>query len=190
MSLTRVEAVVISGSIPVNAPRDIYVKMVKMAKEKGVPAFMEVRDPYIITLYENDAMPDVIKPDFRASHTLLGKDLKTLEDFVSAGKELLKTGAKLAVLSYFIDKDVLVLDEASYIIGPTIEIDYSHLLGTGDTYVAGMVYKYLQGERDMLEIGKFGYVAALASTRTAEKELPSLDEIETFMQYFEIERVG
>lgn len=190
MSLARVEAVVISGSIPSNAPKDIYVKMVRMAKEKGLPVFMEIRDPHISTLFENDAMPDVIKPDFRAKHVLLGRELETLEDFITGGRELLRAGAKLAVLSYFIDKDVLVTDNEVAVVGPTVEIDYSHLLGTGDTYVAAMVYKYLMGERDMLEIGKYGYVAALAKTKKAKKEMPSLDEINEFMKYFKFERVG
>ncbi len=189
MSVSRVEAVVISGSVPPNLDPDVYVELVRIAREKDVPVFMEIRDKFIVSLHESGTMPFMIKPDFRAENVLLKRELKDLEDFVEAGKELVRSGSKLAVLSYYVDRDVIVTEDGVWLIGPKFEIDHSHLLGTGDTYVAAMVYKYLQGERDLVEIAKFGYVAALAKTKKARKELPTLDEIDSMMDSFVLERV-
>ncbi len=189
MSLSRVEAVVISGSIPECLRSEVYVKLVRMAKEKGVPVFMETRDRHIKVLYEEDSLPLVVKPDFRAEYQLLGREISKVDEFVEAGKELIKRGSELVVMSYQVDKDIIVTENGAWLVRPKCEVDVSHVLGTGDTYVAGMVYKFLSGERDMFEIAKFGYVAALSKTKKAKKELPTLQEIEEFMDKFVVERV-
>ncbi len=189
MSLSRVETAVISGSVPSNLKPDVYVPMVEMAKERGVPLFMEIRDMFIMEMYERGTLPDFLKPDFRAKNVLLRRELKELEDFIEAGKELVRKGVKLVVLSYYVDKDVIVTEDGVWLISPTVEVYHSHLLGTGDTYVAAMVYKFLTGEKSLLEIASFGYAAALAKTKKAKKELPSLEEIDETLNSYKVERV-
>ncbi len=189
MSLSRVEVVVISGSIPESLTSDVYVKLVKIAKDKGKVVFMETRDKHISVLHKEGAIPDVVKPDFRMEYRLLGKDLKELNDFIEQGKRLLDSGAKLVVLSYHVDKDIIVTEDGAWIIKPKIGVDISHILGTGDTYMAAMVYRHLSGVGDMLDIGRFGYLAALAKTKKACKEPPSLEEIDGFSDKYVLERV-
>jgi len=190
MTLSRVEVVVISGSIPMNAPDNLYPMFVKEALKRGKAIFVETTNKNLTALYESNVMPTVVKPDLRAGNHLLGKDLKSLEDFVEAGKKLLNVGAKLVVLSYHIDSDIIITEDGVWMISPTVEIDYSHLLGTGDTYTAAMVYKYINGERDLVEIGKFGYIAALAKTKKLRKELPTLQEVGEYRDKYEIKKVG
>jgi len=190
MTLSRVETVVISGSIPINAPDDLYPTFVKEALKRGKTVFVETTNKNLTALYKSGVMATVVKPDLRAGNYLLGKDLKTLEDFVEAGKKLLSVGAKLVVLSYHVDSDVIITEDGVWMISPTVDIDYSHLLGTGDTYTAAMVYKYINGERDLVEIGKFGYIAALAKTKKLRKELPTLQEVEEYNDKYEIKKVG
>ncbi len=190
MSLTRVRAVVISGSVPPNLDSDIYIKMVNLAKEKEIPVFMEVTDKHVTAFYNNGIMPFVIKPDLRARNVILGQEVNSVAEFVQMGKELIKMGAKLVILSYHVDRDIIITGDGAWLISPTVEVDFSHLLGTGDAYVAGMVYKYLEGEKDLLEIGKFGYITALAKTTKVKKEIPTLDEIEFFKDKYELEKVG
>ncbi len=189
MSLSRVEAVVISGSVPANLGPDVYVPMVEMSKEKNVPLFMEIRDIFIKEMYERGVLPNFLKPDFRSQNVLLGEELDEFDDFVRAGKELINRGTEMVVLSYRIDKDIVVTKNGIWLISPKIEVNHAHLLGTGDTYVAAMVYKFIMGERDLLEIASFGYTAALAKTRKAQKELPTLEEIEEIANMYTIERV-
>ncbi len=189
MSLSRVEVVVISGSIPESLTSDVYVELVKIAKEKGKTIFMETRDKHISVLYNKGAVPDFIKPDFRMEYSLLGKELKDLDDFISQAKKLIDAGAKLAVLSYQVDKDIIVVKDGAWIIKPKVGVDISHVLGTGDTYTAAMVYRYLNGVGDALDIGRYGYIAALAKTKKARKDPPTLEEIEEFADKYVLERV-
>ncbi len=189
MSLSRVELVVISGSVPESLGSDVYVKLVRVAREKGKTVFMEVRDRHISTLYENDALPDVIKPDFRMEYRLLRKSLETTDDFIEQAKKLIERGSKLVVLSYQVDKDLIVTSDGVWLIKPKVGVEISHILGTGDTYMAAMVYRYLSGIRDMLDVGRFGYIAALAKTKKAKKKPPSLQEIEEFSDKYILERV-
>ena len=190
MTLSRVEVVVISGSIPMNAPDDLYPMFVKEALSKGKVIFVETTDKNLTTLYKSGVMPTVVKPDLRAGNYLLGKELENLEDFVEAGKKLLGCGAKLVVLSYHVDSDIIMTEDGVWMISPTVEIDYSHLLGTGDTYMAAMVYDYINGEKDLVEIGKFGYIAALAKTKKLRKELPTLQEVREYNDKYAIKKVG
>ena len=187
MSLSRVELVVISGSIPESLTSEVYVELVKIAKERGIPIFMETRDKHIRVLYENGVVPEVVKPDFRMEYQLLGEDIKEIDDFTRQGKKLLEAGSKLVVMSYQVDKDIVVTEDGAFMFRPSIPVDISHVLGTGDTYVAAMVYKYLKGEKDMRKIAEYGYVAALSKTRKAKKELPTLEEIEEFMDKYVVE---
>ena len=189
MSLSRVEVVVISGSMPESLTSDVYVKLVKIAKEKGKTIFMETRDKHISVMYREGVIPDFVKPDFRMEYSLLGEELKELDDFISQGRKLIEAGAKLVVLSYQIDKDIIIVEDGAWIIKPKVGVDISHVLGTGDTYTAAMVYRYLNGVGDALDIGRYGYVAALAKTKKARKEPPSLQEIEEFSDKYVLERV-
>ncbi|QTA38290.1 1-phosphofructokinase family hexose kinase [Thermosipho ferrireducens] len=181
------EVIVISGSVPLGIPNSVYGELTKIAQKLGKKVFWEARDP-IIMESTKISVPYILKPDMRNKKVLLGKELVSQKDYIEAGKELVSMGVKMAVISYEIEYDIIVTSDGVWIISPTVEVEHSHLLGTGDTYMAAMVYKFLKGE-SLLEMAKFGYAAALAKTKYKAKETPPFKDIEEAFEHFKIERV-
>ncbi|MBT1247790.1 MULTISPECIES: PfkB family carbohydrate kinase [unclassified Thermosipho (in: thermotogales)] len=181
------DAVVISGSIPQGVPVQFYGDLTKIAKKHGKRVFWETRDEISRESIKIDA-PCIIRPDFRKDKVLFGKELESEQDYIDGGKELIRYGVKMAVLSYKIDYDIIVTSDGVWFIKPLVEIDHAHLLGTGDTYMAAMVYKCFETE-DLIEIAKFGYAAALAKTWYKAKVPPKFEDIEKASTMFKIERV-
>jgi len=183
----NVSMIVISGSIPVGVPNSVYGELTRIAKKHKKIVFWEAKDE-IVSESLKISPPLILKPDFRREKKLFGKKLESEQDYIEAGKEAIRHGVKMVVLSYKVDYDIIVTEEGVWLIRPTIEVEHAHLLGTGDTYMAAMVYKYLS-TNDLIEIAKYGYAAALAKTWYRSKVPPKLDDIEKAMEKFKIERV-
>ncbi|ABR30540.1 ribokinase [Thermosipho melanesiensis] len=181
------DAVVISGSISQGIPAQIYGDLTKIAKKYGKKVFWETRDNILRESLKIDS-PCILRPDFRKEQVIFGRELNSEQDYIDAGKELIRYGVKMAVLSYKIDYDIVVTSDGVWFIRPLVEVDHSHLLGTGDTYMAAMIYKYFETE-NLIEIAKFGYAAALAKTWYRAKVPPKYEDIEKALTMFKIERV-
>jgi len=188
MSLSRANCVVISGSIPIGVDEGIYAQLAGIAKEKDVCVFMEATNTLLTKAIKQNC-PDVVKPDLRGEQVVLDQKLEEFEDYVEAAEEIVNYGAKLAVLSYKIKNDIVATKEGIWLISMTVPLEESHLLGSGDAYVAGMVYHALRKKWDLLEMAKFGFSAAVAVTRKKSKEMPSIEDIEAERYSFTVERV-
>ncbi|HDG61806.1 MAG TPA: 1-phosphofructokinase family hexose kinase [Thermotoga sp.] len=188
MSLSRTNCVVISGSIPIGVDEGIYAQLSGMAKERNVCIFMEATNALLTKAIKQNC-PDVVKPDLRGEQIVLDQKLEEFEDYVEAAEEIVNYGARLAVLSYKIKNDIVATKEGIWLISMTVPLEESHLLGSGDAYVAGMVYHALRKKWDLLEMAKFGFSAAVAVTRKKSKEMPSIEDIEAERDSFTVERV-
>ena len=70
------------------------------------------------------------------------------------------------------------------------ELDESHLLGTGDAFIAAMIYDYLNSNSQLLDRAKFGMAAALAKTKYLKKEMPPLYDINKEIDNIQVERLN
>lgn len=187
LMVSKADAVVISGSIPQGVPKEIYGDLTKIALRHGKKVFWEVTDDILMESLKI-SVPYILRPDFRKDKVLFGKKLETQEDYIEAGKEAIKYGIKMVVLSYKIDYDIIVTSDGVWFLKPLIEVEHSHLLGTGDIYMATMIYKHFETD-DLVEIAKCGYAAALAKTRYKAKVPPTFEDIKKAFEQFKIERV-
>ncbi|MDK2840217.1 MAG: 1-phosphofructokinase [Thermosipho sp. (in: thermotogales)] len=183
----NVSLIVISGSVPGGVPNSIYGELTRIARKSNKIVFWEAKDEIVSESLKISA-PLILRPDFRREKRLFGNALNSEQDYIDAGKEAIRYGVKMAVLSYKIDYDIVVTEDGVWFIKPLVPIEHSHLLGTGDTYMAAMVHKYLK-TNDLIEIAKYGYAAALAKTWYKRKVPPKLSDIEKAMDKFKIERV-
>lgn len=187
--LSRAEVVVLSGSLPQGLTGEIYGRMAKMAKEKGRMVFFDMIDEFLTAALDT-SVPDIVKPDVRGSLTVLGERLEKLEDYVEAAANLVKRGCKLAVISYDVKNDVVATQDGVWLISSEERVEPENILGAGDAYVAGMVYKKLADRSaNLLDVAKFGYAAALAKTRKLPKEMPTYEEINAAFGSCKLERL-
>ncbi len=183
----KVKTVVISGSVPKGVPYSIYGELTKIAKKYRKIVFWEARDEII---YESIkvAFPDVLKYDMRRSEKILGKILTSEQEYVQAAKDFIKQGASLVILSYKTIHDFIATADGVWKFSPKIEIDHSYLLGSGDNFVAAMVYAQLNGNC-CIDMARYGYAAAVANASYIGKEPPTLSQIEEYLGNIITERV-
>lgn len=187
--LARANCVVISGSLPLGVNEEVCAELVRMAKESGATVFVELVPSIVEKMLLAGYAPDVVKLDLRESgQTFFSRKLETFEVHVEIAEEI-ASKSKLAILSYEVKNDIVALDGEVWMITAREEIDLSHTLGAGDAYVAGMVYYFLKHGLKPLEMAKYGFAAALASTRMKEKTWPTLEAIERELSFFDLERV-
>ncbi|AKI98127.1 1-phosphofructokinase family hexose kinase [Kosmotoga pacifica] len=188
VSLKRAECVVMSGSIPPGVPTDYYLKLGMLAKAAGKIVVSEAIGEHFEIAVKNGVFT-VAKPDLRSQNNYLGGNLNTLDDFVDAAMETVKLGSKMAILSYRIEGDVIATSEGVWMLKAKAHIERSHLLGTGDSFVAGVVYKLLKNKNEFLEAAKLGMAAAIAETKFIGKEFISIEDISKCTDAFEISRL-
>ncbi|MCD6159432.1 MAG: 1-phosphofructokinase family hexose kinase [Kosmotoga sp.] len=188
ISLKRAECMVFSGSIPPGVPADYCMELVKKAKDSGKMVISESTGDHFELAVKNGLLT-VVKPDLRSKKEYMGETLKSLEDYVKAAEETVKMGSKMAILSYEIEGDVVATSEGVWLLKAKEHIERSHLLGTGDSFVAGVVYRLLKNRKDLLEAAKWGMAAAIAETKFIGKEFISIEDVEMCTESFELSRL-
>lgn len=191
---TSSQIIVISGSVPLGVPLDIYGSLSRMAREKKNHVFMEARGKLLTQAIEQSC-PMVVRPDMRSDQKIMGQKVDTVDDYVRAGQEIIKHGAELVVISYKTLQDVIVTRDGSWIFSiKGEEVDFSHLLGTGDAFMAGMIYDFVKrptGQApDFLQMAHFGMAAALAKTHSIKKETAPIGEIQQTMDHIILEQLN
>ncbi len=187
--VSRTRVTVISGSVPVGVPLDTYAVLTEKAKENGNRVYLEARGQ-LLTNTVKKCCPNVVRPDMRSTNKIMGKEVKTLSEYIEAGQEIISYGAELVVISYQFKHDLIFTTQGAWIL--TVkegELDESHLLGTGDAYVAAMIHDYLTTDHSLLERAKYGMAAALAKTSYLKKEMPPLADIERNLNNIKIEKL-
>jgi len=187
--VSRTKTTVISGSVPLGIPLDIYADLTKIAQTNDNKVFVEARGQLLTNVVKKNC-PDVVRPDMRSTNKVMGKELTTLNDYIEAGKEIISYGAELVVISYKMKSDIIFTKEGAWLL--TImdeELDESHLMGTGDAYVTAMIHHYYEMEKDLVKTAEFGMAAALAKTKYLKKEMPPLSEINEAIQHIKTEKM-
>ncbi len=181
------DIVVMSGSVPKNTPHEIYGILTKIAKKYGKKVIWEVREEFIAEGLKV-AVPDMIKIDTRFSEKLYNVDFSNEKDYITSLKVIYNQGLEMLITSYKIVNNIVITKEGVWKLSPKVEIEIANLLGTGDTFVAGLVYALNLG-KCCIEMGKFGYAAAVAKTFRSRKEPPTLEEIQKTLEMVNVERI-
>src|SRR5947209_18671129 len=71
--LSEASWVSVSGSLPPGAPRDGYASLIRIARDRGVPAALDARPPALASAV--DAWPDLVKINVDEAAQLLGRDI-------------------------------------------------------------------------------------------------------------------
>jgi 1-phosphofructokinase len=175
--VNRSHTVLISGSVPFGISLEMYATLTEIAHAVSAEVYMEARGK-LLTYAVNENCPDIVRPDIRSDIRVLGKELETEKDYIEAGEKIIEKGAKLVVISYQTGSDFIFTRDGCWLLSIAEEkVEPSHLLGTGDTYIAAMIYYSKMIDADYFERAKFGMAAALAKTKYLWKQIPTIDEI-------------
>jgi 6-phosphofructokinase 2 len=159
-SLGRPEGVVISGSLPPGVHPEIYRKIIEMAKSRGAKVILDT---------DGDALrvgiqgcPEVIKPNVHELSRLVGKELKGMDEIVSAAQRVREQGTEIILVSMGARGILLVAEKEQYLASPP-KVEVKNTIGAGDSAVAGFVYGLVEG-KSLKEALTYAVAAGTATT--------------------------
>ena len=175
-----IEYLIASGSIPPNAPFDLYADISRIAKEKNIKFILDSSGKAFEKAAETGLF--LIKPNLREMSQLAGKEqISGLEQEEIAHKLISKGKAEIVVLSLGPRGAMMATsDFTEYVVPPTVKP--TSTVGAGDSMVAGIVLSLTRGE-DLKTALKWGVSAGTAATMTSGSELCRREDAERIFEW-------
>jgi len=158
------EIITISGSVPRGVDQTIYSQLIKIAKDKRKKVLLDTSG--ILLREALTAIPYVIKPNINELKTLLGIDIDSFEEVISAAKLLHSMGIDIVIVSLGKDGALVVCDEGIYR-GITPEIKVVNSVGCGDSMLAAFAVGLSRG-LSIVEMVKLSVAVSTANALTKE----------------------
>ena len=164
------DIVILSGSIPKNMDKDIYEKICKELKEKGITFIVDSTQELLMNVLKYN--PFLIKPNKEELEETLNCKISTKEDIVNAAKTLQKMGAQNVLVSLGNDGALLLTKEDETYYSKVPKGQVVNTVGSGDSMVAGFLAGYYQTQdyEYALKVGVAAGSATAFSIRLATKE--------------------
>lgn len=176
------DILVLSGTLPENAPHDFYARMIRRVRPLGV---FTVLDTANSALKEGViGKPNIIKPNIAELEELVDMKFETEEDIIKGGKVLIQKGIDEVLITlgkegaiYLSDNDILKIT--------TTDVEVLSTKGAGDAFVGGLAVGLVQG-KDTMERLRFASACATASVSLKGLETPTIEMIEAVLDDIEV----
>ena len=158
---------VLSGSLPRGVTPNLYGQLILAGREKGGFVLLDADGRALKESIEYH--PTAIKPNRFELSRLIGKDLESESDILSACEEIHERGIPYVLVSR--GKEGLILSTVERkvkAIAPPVEVEST--VGAGDSVVAGFVLAHARG-KDLTECVRLACAAGTATAQTPGTEL-------------------
>ncbi len=132
----EVALLVLSGSLPPGLPDDYYARLVRQAREAGVPAVVDSKGKALETALAE--APLVVKPNKVEAETLLGHRIDDVDDALRAAWALRRRGPHVVTLTLGAQGAVLVTEKGVWLAQAPRQ-DAVDTVGSGDAFVGGLI---------------------------------------------------
>jgi 6-phosphofructokinase 2 len=168
------DVVAIGGSIPLGVSPEIYRKIISLVKKCQAKVVLDVDGEALRQGIK--AHPNVIKPNIHELSELAGRELKGLDDVVSAARSINQQGVEIVLVSMGAKGILLVSDGQQYLAVPP-NVNVESTIGAGDSSVAGFVSGLVQG-KDLKQCLIYAVAAGTATTLRQGTALCQKDDFE------------
>ena len=168
------ELVAIGGSIPLGVSPEIYRKIINLVKRCQAKVVLDVDGEALRQGIK--ALPNVIKPNIHELSELAGRELKGLDDVVSAARSINQQGVEIVLVSMGAKGILLVSDGQQYLAVPP-NVNVESTIGAGDSSVAGFIFGLVQG-KDLKQCLIYAVAAGTATTLRQGTALCQKDDFE------------
>ncbi len=167
--------VVVSGSVPPGACRDVFSRVAEIVGESGARLVVDTSGEPLAAALDKGVY--LVKPNKREFAQLTGEDTDDPERQEALARELINRGAaEVVTLTLGADGALLVSKgERLRLTPPPVEV--RSVVGAGDTFLAGMTLGLARGW-SLAEAFRFGIAAALATLITPGTGLCRRDDAE------------
>ncbi len=173
--LDNPEFFIISGSLPPGVHPEIYYKIMEIAKSKGSKVILDTDGAALQTGIQ--ISPDVIKPNVHELSRLSGQELTTIQDKISAARNICDQGTGIVLVSMGARGILLVSKSEQYLAVPP-QVKVVNTIGAGDSAIAGFVYGRVNGKTVQESLA----CAVAAGTATTLRPGPALCTKDEFQE--------
>lgn len=140
--LVAESTVVLSGSLPAGVPSPFYADLVHEARKARCLVLLDTSGEALFQAV--GAAPDVIKPNRQEAGALLGRQIHSVIDAVTAAEELRQRGPKCVVVSLGEEGAIAVNEHGALHARPPL-VKARFTVGSGDSFLAGWAFNAAQG---------------------------------------------
>lgn len=133
---SKEDTVIVAGSVPKSIPSDAYAQIAKIIQETGAKLVVDAERDLVNTVLKYH--PLFIKPNKDELEEMFDVTIKSDQDVVKYGREIVKNGAQSVIISLGGD-GAIYIDEKRSIKAQNPQGDVVNTVGSGDSTVAGMV---------------------------------------------------
>lgn len=177
--------IMIAGSIPKGVDFNIYKKLIEIANEQDKIVYLHASGEALNQALE--AEPKFVAPYFKHTDKILDKEVKTIDDYIEAGKKLQEAGAEYVMIPFHCDRLVFSEDKVHSISAK--DFCLLNWLGAGEAYNAAFFDYILNNDFDFVEANRYGGAAALVIAEKKDIFLQDKEEIKDILPKLNVERV-
>ena len=181
----RSDILILSGSLPVGVPQDIYYQLITRLQKFDVKVILDAAGESLLQGLK--AVPYLIKPNRFEAQQIVGYRLQTEGDICEAINYFSNQGVEIVVIS---------LDDQGSIFGnqsgiwkvKSPQVKVCETVGAGDTLVAGMAYQ-LARQTDLIEMIRFATALAANYVSHSRGQKMQMNEITALLPQVEIKPI-
>lgn len=167
-SIKSGDTLVLAGSIPAALPNNIYEQIAKKLQNKGVRLVVDATGNLLLKVLKYN--PFLIKPNRQELEEIIGKEIKTEEELISAANVLKEKGAENVLVSLGSEGAVLLAADGKVYRQSAFNVKAINTVGSGDSMIAGFLAGCEKGYEYALKLGAAAGAATAALPALATKE--------------------
>ena len=177
---------VASGKLPLGIPKDFYVSVSKIVKKKNGRFVLDTSGDALLPSMKANIF--LMKPNLAEFSILCGAESISVLELDSLVKNFLDENAVEVLVVSLGAKGALLAtgDVMQYITAPTVY--QKSAIGAGDSMVAGMVYKLLQG-KSISEMAQYGVACGTAATLHPGTQLCKKEDADHLFEWISSQNV-
>ena len=167
-SIKSGDTLVLAGSIPASLPKDIYEKIAEKLQNKGIRLVVDATGNLLLKVLKYK--PFLIKPNRQELEEIIGKEIKTEDELISAANVLKEKGAENVLVSLGSEGAILLASNGKIYKQSAFKVKAINTVGSGDSMIAGFLAGCEKGYEYALKLGAAAGAATAALPALATKE--------------------
>lgn len=175
--LENCELVVLSGSIAVGLPENIYFILIQKARERGIKTILDTSGEALKAGIK--AKPYMIKPNQKELEYIIGHKLVNREAVKEAALFIHNNGIEYVTVSMG-KKGLLCACGGKVFFAKAGKVDALNTVGCGDSVVASYAMSFLENDGDEQALARAAAISAANATTLISADIPKekADELE------------
>jgi 6-phosphofructokinase 2 len=166
--------VVVSGSVPPGVPADFYARLAQTARAWGARLVLDGSGPPLEAGLGKGVY--LVKPSLREIREVTGLELGNLAAVRDAAFAWIAARKAEVVVVSLGERGALLVGRSQVLFSPAMAVTVVSAVGAGDSFVAGMVCRLVQGT-EMADAFRHGVAVASAALKSSGTGLCAVEDV-------------